>query len=375
MDDREFSAIYESIEDSGSDPDEYVAVSHPDSDPGPYLLPEPAMPAPRPPKTPPPSHVTTPTGGGQSWMNPLPLPRKPPSREIPGRKQPQLQPGAQHDPPPQQRAPSLKKLKPKPPPKYHLLPEMKGTSPTNPIPRPRTPAPAYRPPPSARKDYQDHRLKGVQPGGGGGGSYSPTLPPPNPQPGYQSNTNKEEGGEEEAEYESIKETRRMIAARKKYLQKMKAKKQREEEAASRWGGGGEGGEQGGGGGGGWGQAGGGGGGGGWGQAGGGGEGEQIKMKTLPQNLDSSDSTEEILLGLTQKSSKRRSKVVCIMLSITMVSLLIAVSSLAIALYTVGARGKPMCSTTNYSVHINNTTKLVRTEPYNFSVSQSNAMQM
>ena len=52
FEDSEFSAIYESIEDSDSDGDEYVTVSQPSMEP--YLCPEPRYPPPPPPPTAPP---------------------------------------------------------------------------------------------------------------------------------------------------------------------------------------------------------------------------------------------------------------------------------------------------------------------------------
>ncbi len=360
MDEREFSAIYESIEDdSGSDPNEYVAASHPDSDPGPYLQPEPigAAPPPPPPDTPPPPEAT-PIGGVTvvgPWnsVNPLPLPRKPPFREPPGKRhQQQQQRMVQPQPQPQRPKPLKRGLKPKLPPKYHPPGGSSGGPggakgvPPSPSTRPKATPPTTPPPPlMVRRDYRDHQPKGL-PGGQFANEAPTSAYPSPPDPSCHGNV------VEEAEYESIKETRRMLAARKKF-RKAKERQEQEMAAAERtaWGGGG------------------GGGGGGWEEAKGGGE--QIKLKRLSQvDLDGSgDSAEDVLLGVSRaRSGKGGSKVVCVLLSITVVSLLIAVASLGIALYSIAAvstLNKARCTTETY--YYNATYSLAEISAMNYTV--------
>lgn len=349
MDDREFSAIYESIDDSGSDPDEYVDVSQQDPDPGPYLLPEPmGAPPPPPPDSPPPPSPTSGPGVGPWNMNPLPLPRKPPPsfQGAPGKKQKLVQKA------PSQRPLLLKKpQKPKLPPK----PAAGGIPPTPPT-RPRAGLPAATPTlprPSTRRDYRDHQPWGLPTGDKGGAvggaerkftNQSPTIPYPNPLAQQQQQQQNFHGraATEEAEYESIKETRKMLAARRKHQEKKAKEMQAEREGGAESG---------------------------WGDRGAGGGGweqhdsrkDYIKMKRLSEpNFDgSSDSTEEALLGVVgEKSHRGRSKVVCIMLSITVVSLIIAVASLAAALFSITAVSRlPGCTMEYYHTSSRSTAEM------------------
>lgn len=302
--DSEFGAIYESIEESGSDGDEYVAVSQP----YPYMCPE-SKTIPRPPtavatwegpqsvKTKKPklhqpsgvgntTHLLT--GAAPPHVNPLPLPQR---RGV-GSTQKPLQP---------QRSIKYKKIggeesvpvKPKRPPKPGYLFNYEGSHPPRILPRV---DPGYQSPPTPQapppSHYPYHQLAEQQ--------------LMHAQHQYQQQTTQTD--ETANEYDSIKETTRMFAARKRHQQMTKARAQDTDENA----GGDRGGEGG------------------------------VQMTTLSRKgfelSTGSDkelvSSNEELVSSGERGRQGQSRVVVILLSIAMVLLVIAVASLALSLYSI-----------------------------------------
>ena len=350
FEDSEFSAIYESVEDSGSD--EYVTVSQPI--PTAYLRPEPKMAAP----PPPPLAASPEEGEGPaSWegggarrpskkrlkLRQLPLP-PPLSLGGSSKTTPLLSAAEPYKPHPQplprQHQRSQKGIK------YKRLGKGEGAgSATPPATRPnRPPKPGYlsssrppMPPPrseGAKMSDSPSQQSSCSRGGSGGeghegyhqqdGNYqtgfvlaTPTSSGVIGGGGRQGQTcrvsSDGEGAEPQNEYDSIKETRRMLAARKQHLAKVK------------------------------------------------GQGSDIRMHTIGggTNLSSlkdpglydneGEGEEEEEEG--GKEAGLGGKVVCILLSITVVTLLIAVASTALSIYsfTGGARIRAVCHQTTITV--------------------------
>lgn len=294
----EFSAIYESIDDSASDGDDYVTVSQPT--PYPYMCPEPKGMAPPPPATwggplslkakKPKLHQPLPPVAGNTThlmspalsphVNPIPLPRKPSPGGGP------LQP---------QRSVKYKQLggemhssgKPKRPPKPGYLASKESAR--------STAGQSYQaPPPPQCRDYPYHKLAGQQ--------HGQEFSTPQAIQQYQHQSSHGSAAESDAanEYDSIKETRRMIAVRKKH-QEVARKRARAPEPVD----------------------------------------SGIQMGTLPggggsQGFKTSTGSSEELVSSGEGRGSKSSRVVGILLSITMVSLLIAVASLALSLYSIAA---------------------------------------
>ena len=301
MDEREFSAIYESIEDSGeSDLDEYVAVTEPN--PYPYLCPEPKEPAPPPP----------PSGHGDTEK--LIFPKKPKmKRFLPKLSHattssppttstlpPQLDRHRQPAPPPKPRhnspldEPSSLTPKPRRPPKPSHL---EGKAATKPQVHPRTLATAT--PPSTNERPPRGNQYYPQPGNW---VEKPPPPPTGPPPGLQPD-------EEENQYDSIKETRKMLAIRRKQKKQLMIQDDRvatpprppaEPE-------------------------------------------EYIKMRSMSSIKDTLAGGRGEKEGLVVREGGQ-SRAVCILLGITLVSLLIAVTSLGLALYSTVAVSSAHCNT-------------------------------
>ena len=282
LDDGEFSAIYESIDDTGSSGDEYVTVSQPTPYPMAYLCPEPHLPAPSPPaagggrelaKRPklrlpitPSNKPTSKYPGnyesrGHDRTNPLPLPERSPARKRSGYKKLVNEPSQAHP-------------KPKRLPKPAIL--ARGA---NPVPTPRryqSPAPAMQGG-SVQHDYL-----------GGTGTTVPASPPrhqPHPPPPPSSPSQPQAcyiNTPEANEYDSIKETRKMLAARRKHKKESAAA---HTAAAAEHG--------------------------------------DIELGTMSGKALSS-SVEELILGGGGGKGRGQQRIVCILLSIAVVSLLIAV---------------------------------------------------
>lgn len=300
-DDRALSAIYESIDSDLEEMDEYVTVSHPTQNPDPYIHPEPKFPAPSPPPLAPPPSAG---GGGKKAMSFPRGKKKSKSTQNPffssSSSEASLlgyQQGGRVNP-----VPLPRKLPREPSSKYR---------------KPGAPTPPTRPPkPPKPKDMsltsEPLHRSGGEKSWAGPHHYEQQLPtdwardfnragkPPPSQQSIYGNTEEEE--EEEVQYDSIKETRKMIALKKKHHQQHPRGRE-----GHHHGGNGEGG-----------------------------------VRTLSQDKfnsynERSSSTEEILPE--DETRGGYSTVTCILLSITVATLLIAVASLAMSLYCITALGR------------------------------------
>lgn len=302
MDEREFSAIYESIEDSGdSDMEEYVTVSELDSYPGPYLCPEPKDPAPPPP-------------GDKNTRKPRKSKKKQPhgsSHTSPNPASPQLPPKSQQAPPKYKRLidddSSLNPPKPRKLPKPGNFPGGKN----RPAALPRSSRKPQAPPPGLPGAY--HQL----PSETSQGVHKPPAPLP------RSPQRCGEGAEEENQYDSIKETRKMIQARKKYQKAKNAEESRTPAPSNTLDGDPD---------------------------------EYMKMETFSSIKSSLTGSSDDMLE--SSSGAFHTRVVCIILAITVTSLLIAVVSLVLALYGVVA----LTSHTRATNHLHCTTATMSNPP-------------
>ena len=298
MDEREFSAIYESIEDDSTtdseDMEEYVTVSEPNPYPGPYLRPEPKDPAPPPPPT------TTPSEENRAKRPKLKLPFPSQADFTPPLSKtttnPQLPPKPYAQKPSFRHAPPSHYKPARPPKPGSMLAGGSGTlsSKDKPAALPRkakssTPpgvqqhSRAYCPPPVQQQSHS-------------------TLPSPSLHTPPHSRPPLGLPPEEENQYDSISDTRKKLKIRRNY-QKLKNAGETHTPNPSRTPGYTE------------------------------GE-EYIKMHTISSAKGSLAESSDDLVDTTTGSYQ--SRVVCIILAITVISLLIAVVSLVLALYSVVA---------------------------------------
>jgi hypothetical protein len=289
LEESEVSALYESVEMYSDSGDEYVSVSQPT--PYIYMCPEPKESPPPPPskqtKKPKlrqqlPPLPTTNTTHLLKDVNALPLPRKP--HPIPKKSIKYKKLGSEVPSP---------AVKPKRPPKPGYL--AGSNAPVPPIrylPRmdegrqPQAMPPTY--PSQQQGEHPYHRMhEGLE--------YNRGIPPPTQHNQQQDDAT----NEPQNEYDSIKETRRMMAKRRVHRERARTPESATEEDM-------------------------------------GGDGEGVQMKTFPRNVATESHEEPELMSSGESGRLGQPKVVGILLSIAMVSVLIAMASLALALYSVTA---------------------------------------